>query len=48
MTLPGKLMSGFSGVAVDALGYYGFFVGSAILGLPAITLMIWAIRQRAP
>ena len=48
MTLPGKLMSGFSGVAVDALGYYGFFVGSAILGLPAITLTIWAIRQRAP
>ena len=46
MTLPGKLMSGFSGVAVDALGYYGFFVGSAILGLPAIALTIWAIRQR--
>lgn len=48
MTLPGKLMSGFSGIAVDTLGYYGFFVGSAILGLPAIAFTVWAIRQRAP
>ncbi len=48
MTLPGKLMSGFSGIAVDTLGYYGFFVGSAILGLPAIALTIWAIRRKPP
>ena len=45
MTLPGKLMSGFSGIAVDALGYYGFF-GIGDPGLPAIALTIWAIRQR--
>ena len=48
MTLPGKLMSGFSGIAVDTLGYYSFFVGSAILGLPAIALTIWAIRRKPP
>lgn len=48
MTLPGKLMSGFSGIAVDTLGYYGFFVGSAILGLPAIALTVWAIRRKPP
>jgi len=45
MTLPGKFISGFSGVAVSALGYFQFFVLSALLGIPAILLTIWAIRQ---
>jgi PAT family beta-lactamase induction signal transducer AmpG len=45
MTLPGKFISGFSGIAVSALGYFQFFVGSALLGIPAILLTIWAIRQ---
>jgi hypothetical protein len=30
---------------VSALGYFQFFVGSALLGIPAILLTIWAIRQ---
>ncbi|MGA1104033.1 MAG: AmpG family muropeptide MFS transporter [Pseudomonadales bacterium] len=45
MTLPGKFISGFSGMAVSALGYFQFFVGSALLGIPAILLTIWAIRH---
>lgn len=45
MTLPGKFISGFSGIAVSALGYFQFFVASALLGIPAILLTIWAIRQ---
>jgi PAT family beta-lactamase induction signal transducer AmpG len=45
MTLPGKFISGFSGIAVSALGYFQFFVVSALLGIPAILLTIWAIRQ---
>ncbi|MBC6405990.1 MAG: MFS transporter [Rhodospirillales bacterium] len=38
MTLPGKFVSGFSGVLVDRVGYAEFFVYSAVLGLPAILL----------
>jgi PAT family beta-lactamase induction signal transducer AmpG len=45
MTLPGKFISGFSGIAVSAFGYFQFFVGSALLGIPAILLTIWAISQ---
>lgn len=38
MTLPGKLLSGFSGVIVAAWDYPLFFVYTTLLGLPAITL----------
>ena len=40
MTLPGKVMSGFSGFIVDSYGYFTFFLSAAALGLPAI-LLIW-------
>ena len=40
MTLPGKFMSGFSGFVVDSYGYFTFFLSAAALGLPAI-LLIW-------
>ncbi len=36
MTLPAKLVSGFSGAAVDWMGWPLFFVGTAALGLPAL------------
>lgn len=45
MTLPGKLISGFSGVVVDAIGYPGFFVAVAMLGLPAIFLVVYIRRN---
>ena len=41
MTLPGKFVSGFSGLVVDHWGYFEFFVLAAALGLPAILLVLW-------
>ncbi|MFM9816528.1 UNVERIFIED_CONTAM: MFS transporter [Spiribacter pallidus] len=45
MTLPGKFLSGFGGIVVDALGYPNFFVISAMLGLPAILLIVFLMRR---
>ncbi len=39
MTLPGKFISGFSGVVVDGYGYISFFLSAAAIGLPAILLV---------
>lgn len=44
MTLPGKFISGFSGVVVDAQGYIFFFSYAALLGLPAILLTVYMIK----
>ena len=40
MTLPGKLIGGFSGVVVDNVGYASFFIYAGLLGVPAILLVI--------
>jgi len=40
MTLPGKFISGFSGLIVDGYGYFEFFVFAALIGLPAIFLVL--------
>jgi PAT family beta-lactamase induction signal transducer AmpG len=40
MTLPGKFMSGFSGIVVDAYNYQTFFIYAAIAGVPAIILAL--------
>ncbi|MBT6277626.1 MAG: MFS transporter [Chromatiales bacterium] len=45
MTLIPKLLAGYSGSMVDALGYEVFFVGTAILGLPVLALTVIAARQ---
>jgi PAT family beta-lactamase induction signal transducer AmpG len=44
MTLPAKLLAGFAGAAVDALGWPLFFTGTAALGLPALALVVQRIR----
>lgn len=44
MTLPGKFISGFSGVIVDGYGYINFFLFAAVIGIPAILLVV--ILQR--
>lgn len=44
MTLPGKFLSGFGGVVVDAVGYPIFFISAATLGLPAIGLVVIIMR----
>jgi PAT family beta-lactamase induction signal transducer AmpG len=41
MTLPGKFISGFSGLVVDAQGYVFFFTYVSMLGLPAILLVLY-------
>ena len=45
MTLPGKVISGFSGIVVDAEGYLTFFIVAAGLGLPAIVLVVILMRR---
>ena len=39
--LPGKLLEGFSGFVVDAIGYQAFFVYTASLSIPALLLLYW-------
>ncbi|MDN6322468.1 MAG: MFS transporter [Halomonas sp.] len=46
MTLPGKFLSGFGGLVVNAQGYPSFFVIATLLGLPAILLAIWISRDK--
>jgi PAT family beta-lactamase induction signal transducer AmpG len=45
MVLPGKLLSGFSGIIVDAIGWISFFVYASLMGIPAIFLAIIVSRQ---
>lgn len=39
MVLIPKFLAGFAGVAVNALGYSGFFLFTALLGLPVVFLI---------
>ena len=45
VTLPGKLIGGFSGFMVSAMSYTGFFVFTALAILPALALWFW-LRPR--
>ena len=44
MLLAPKFLAGFSGLAVDAAGYAGFFTGTALLGVPVLWLVWMASR----
>lgn len=44
MTLPGKFISGFSGMVVDSYGYIEFFLLSSAIGVPAIFLVLLLMR----
>ncbi len=54
--LLGKVLKGFSGVAVETLqashgeagGYALFFLGTALAGVPALLLCLWLSRQLRP
>ena len=46
MTLPGKFVSGFSGMVVDAQGYSFFFTYSALMGIPAVVMALIMARYR--
>ncbi len=51
MVLPGKVLSGFSGIVVEQVGWITFFVYAALMGLPAIWLATrvnhWFATERA-
>lgn len=44
MLLP-KFIGGFSGMAVDTIGYFNFFIATACLGLPVLLLIVLVQRQ---
>ena len=46
MTLPGKFISGFSGMVVDSFGYIEFFLISAAVAIPAILLVLLLMRYK--
>ncbi|MFW6346075.1 MAG: AmpG family muropeptide MFS transporter [Halomonas sp.] len=46
MTLPGKFISGFGGLVVEADGYATFFLLASALGIPAVLLALWVNRDR--
>ncbi|OQK16565.1 AmpG family muropeptide MFS transporter [Methyloprofundus sedimenti] len=48
MTLPAKLMGGFSGLIVDSYGYAMFFLYASSVGLPAIILVLVLMRLQQP
>lgn len=45
MTLLPKVLGGYSGSMVDALGYSSFFLLTAILGLPVLLLILVAVKR---
>jgi PAT family beta-lactamase induction signal transducer AmpG len=46
MTLPAKLLSGISGIVVEDHGYAVFFTYAAVLGVPAILLVLYLMYGR--
>ena len=47
MTLPAKVLGGFSGIIVEAYGYEWFFSYAALLGVPAIVVAIYLTFSQA-
>ena len=47
MVLLPKIIGGYSGAVVDAIGYVNFFIGTALLGIPVLILILLAARFTA-
>lgn len=45
MTLPAKIVGGYSGIMVDLAGYPMFFLYAGLLGLPAILLVLYLMQK---
>jgi PAT family beta-lactamase induction signal transducer AmpG len=43
--LPGKVLEGFSGFIVDAIGYAWFFIYTASLSIPALIILYWVNKR---
>ncbi len=48
MTLPGQFLAGFTGLLAEHVGWFWFFISSAIVGLPAIVLAVLLARIAHP
>ncbi|MDH5473010.1 MAG: MFS transporter [Gammaproteobacteria bacterium] len=46
MTLIPKLIAGFSGIIVDAYGYFAFYIYTSILGLPALLVIFYLLKSQ--
>ncbi len=48
--LLGKILGGFSGDAVKAVGFPAFFVASSTIGVPvaALCLIVWSRQRQEP
>jgi len=46
MTLFPKIIAGFSGIIVDAYGYFVFYVYTSLLGLPALLIIVYLLRHQ--
>ncbi len=44
MVLLPKIIGGYSGAVVDAIGYVNFFIGTALLGIPVLILILLTAR----
>lgn len=47
MSLPGKFTAGYSGNVQEAIGWLGFFLYAAALGVPAVLLAVIVARRHA-
>ena len=47
MTLVPKIIAGFSGVIVEHYGYFTFYIYSSLLGLPALTIIIYLLTKQS-
>ena len=48
MTLPGQFLGGFTGLLVENIGWFWFFISAAAIGLPAILLALLLMRIANP
>jgi MFS transporter, PAT family, beta-lactamase induction signal transducer AmpG len=48
MTLPGQFLGGFTGLLAEHVGWFWFFISSAVIGLPAILLALLLARIADP
>jgi len=46
MTLPGKIISGFSGFIVESTDWFTFFVYASAMGIPGIALAVFVVRRQ--
>jgi PAT family beta-lactamase induction signal transducer AmpG len=45
MTFFPKLIAGFSGIVVDNFGYFTFYIYSSLLGLPALLIVLFLLKN---